>query len=197
MKNSIIFIEGSRNVGKTFLIDSIDKDITKYKFPFAKYYNECFSYMSKIQNKIMKHEDINKRAELFYLTIGYDITILDLFKQGIIKEDLIVDRGILSDIIFGIQSGRVSLPEAIEAWFWILDTYGEFFEIIYIKAKHVEDNRNKDVWDIYNQTETNNLYEEFMEIGEVYVNYFTNNFDEDSVINFNKLITSIINEKDQ
>lgn len=197
MSKKLIIIEGSRNVGKTFLIDNIKMPITKYKFPFAKYFNECFVPTIQVHKRIKDINNLNQQPELFFLTLGYDITILDLLKQGIIKEDLIVDRGILSDIVFGIQSNRISLPEALEAWYWILDTYGEFFEVIYIKAQPNEDKRNKDMWDIYNQAETNEIYSMFMEITEMYYNYFTNDFTENSVIKFNDLITSIINEKDQ
>jgi hypothetical protein len=153
----VIMIEGPRNVGKTFLIKSLGNKIPTYKFPFAKYFNESFSKVNT--------DEPNSIKELFYLTLGYDITILDLAKQGLLKEDLIVDRGILSNIIYGIQSGRISEDEGFEAWKWLNTEYKDYFSVIYIDVPdemQSADNRNKDMWQMYDNTKTRKIYEDFI-----------------------------------
>lgn len=176
----IKFIEGARNVGKTFLINSLN-NIQVYKFPFAKYFNDSYSL-----NK--DPLSVNSNPELFFLTLGYDITILDLCKQGIIKDDIIVDRGILSDIIFGIQSGRITMQTGIDAWNWLFKEYGEYFEIIYIHADIKKDERGKDMWTIYSQSDTDKIYNEFVNTCNINMKYYKNNFDNISVDNFSNFI---------
>jgi len=182
-----IQIEGARFTGKTYLIDKLTNGFQTYKFPFAKYFNESFAKDISIINK----KELNSKKELYYLTLGYDITILDLAKNGLISQDLIVDRGILSNIIFGIQSGRISISEGIQAWEWLCTEYGDIFEVVYVKAKLNDDKRNKDMWDIYDQAETMSLYETFIRSVNTNIHIFENNFDIDSVNRFNTLIDDI------
>lgn len=184
-------IEGARNVGKTHLINSLTAKIPTYKFPFAKFYNECF-----VQNYNDTPENINSKKELFYLTLGYDITILDLAKQGLLKENIIVDRGILTNLVFGIQSGRITEKEAKIAWEYLLFEYSGFFEVVYIKSDNKEDTRNKDMWSLYNKEETEKLYRIFltdMKISDLDPIIIKNNFDDDSIKNFNASINMINN----
>lgn len=184
----IIIIEGSRNVGKTFLIDKVKDIVSIYKFPFVKYFNESFT--NNIPDNIK--QQFNDKRELFFLTLGYDITILDLMKKGLIKHDLIVDRGILSDIVFGLQSKRITENDAINAWKWLMNEYGQFFEIVYITSNNKEDNRNKDAWCHYNNTENVKLSIDFLKN----VNYepciINNSFNNKSVENFRKCIIDLI-----
>lgn len=189
----IIFIEGARNIGKTYLIDKLTKGILSYKFPFAKYFNESFTKDISDTNK----KELNSKRELYYLTLGYDITILDLAKNGLISQDLIVDRGMLSNIIFGIQSGRISITEGMQAWEWLCTEYGDIFEIVYIKTKLNDDKRNKDMWDIYDQAETMSLYETFIEAANTHIYTFENKFDINSVDRFNTLIDDIFYESEE
>lgn len=187
-KAKLIMVEGARNCGKTHLILNLQNGTRTYKFPFAKYYNECFAGPITREDK----SSFNGKKQLFYLTLGYDITILDLYKQGIITEPLIVDRGILSDIIFGMQSGRICMDEAVESWEWLHKEYGEFFEILFIEAEIRKDERNKDMWELYSASETISIYQEFMERVSMRVTPVVNNFDEDSVVNFRKTIENLL-----
>ena len=181
-------IEGARNVGKTYLIDKLTQGIKTYKFPFAKYFNECFT---KDFNEDIKKK-ANSKTELYFLTLGYDITILDLFKNGLISENLIADRGILSNIIFGIQSGRIPMEEGVKAWKWLCKEYGDIFQIVYVTTELNEDRRDKDMWDIYNQAETMDLYNKFIEMSSNTVVFeFINTFDDISVKGFNDTISNI------
>lgn len=193
--NKIIMIEGARNVGKTYLINSLENAQT-YKFPFSKYFNE--SYTDGLPDSAKMN--CNGEESLFYLTIGYDITILDLAKKGLLKTDLIVDRGILSDIIFAIQAGRIDYYNAIKAWNWLYTEYEDVFKIYYITTDLNTDNRNKDAWNIYDQKETMDLYNNFIEIGNRDFRYdihvFKNNFDDVSVTKFRNDIDLILNGMD-
>jgi len=182
----LIQIEGARCTGKTYLLNSLNLGVQTYKFPFAKYFNESFA---KYQNQHIKVE-MNSKKELYYLTLGYDITILDLMKQGIITQDLIVDRGILSNIVFGVQSGRITLEEGLRAWGWLCEEYGEFFEIVYIHTEFLKDERGKDMWDIYDRQKTTDLYQIFIQ--DTTIPSFQNKFDADSVIRFNECINNLL-----
>lgn len=168
----IFFIEGARNVGKTYLIDKLNKPV--YKFPFKDVYTEYSS---------MSDSHINSNKELFYLNLGYDITLLDLVKNGQIKHDIIVDRGILSDIIFGIQSGRITKELGIKWWNYLC-MYEDYFETIYIYSKFEEDNRNKDMWEFYESEKTHQLYLEFMDEIDYEPIIFKNNKNKKSVNKF-------------
>lgn len=188
----ILMIEGARFVGKSYLVDNLNLGVQTYKFPFAKYFNDSFA---KARAQEIKN-DLNSKKELYYLTLGYDITILDLMKQGIITQDLIVDRGILSNIVFGIQSGRITKEEGQDAWDWLCTEYGEFFEIVYIHTEFKKDDRNKDMWgDIYEQQKTTDLYQQF--IMNTTIPSFENKFDAHSVERFNWCINRILFEPDE
>ncbi len=192
--NKLIFVDGNRNVGKTFLIDSL-KNITKYKFPFATYFNESYLPIMQGYDDELTMLDVNSDRELFYLTLGYDITILDLFKKGIIKQNMIVDRGILSDIVFALQSNRISMEEAIGAWNWLNKEYSEYFEIVNIIAETKQDNRDKDAWTIYNAETTKKLTNDFLILSGMKTYTFVNNFNEESVDKFIKVIHEKLNIK--
>jgi len=191
--NKVIFIEGARNVGKTYLIGNLKSDIQTYKFPFAKYFKESFSKVHRDEAM----EEVNSKKELYYLTLGYDITILDLFKKGLISENLIVDRGFLSNLVFGVQSGRITVEEGIAAWSWLCKEYEDCFEVVYVCAQPNNDGRNKDAWDIYGQKETMDLYTEFMDTSHSNVMTFENKFDARSVYRFNSVIDNIFYEHEE
>lgn len=179
--------EGIRNTGKTYLVDNLNVGVKTYKFPFAKYFKESFA--KGCPDNMLK--EWNSQRELYFLTLGYDITILDLMKQGIITEDLIVDRGILSNIVYGIQSGRIEQHDAKLAWDWLCKEYGEFFEVVYIHTEFKKDERNKDMWgDIYEQQKSSDLYQQF--IMNTTILSFQNKFDAHSVIRFNNCISRIL-----
>lgn len=186
--NKIIIIEGARNVGKTYLIEKLGDVLPTYKFPFAKYFNESFTTDIDTDSK----QALNGERELFFLTLGYDITIFDLAKKGLLRSDIIVDRGILSDIIFGIQSGRINEQTAIDAWNWLIQEYDDVFEIVYINAIYKEDDRNKDAWDHYNKDETIKLTIDFLDKVNYDVHMINNKFNISSVNNFRNGIIDLI-----
>ena len=172
MVNKILFVDGARNVGKTYLISNIDK--TNYKFPF---------------NDIIIDLAIDKNdSKLFYLTFGYNITLLDMVKKGIIN-NIVVDRGILSDIVFGLQSGRITMDEAIRFWNIINSKYGDYFNIINIKAEYTKDTRSKDNW-VYNAIQTEHITNTFLKNVNHNVLHFFNHKQKTCVDRFKIVVNS-------
>lgn len=167
----VICIEGARNVGKSYLINQLN--LITYKFPFA-----------KIANQININ---NTNDQLHYLSLGADIAFLELNKNT--NDKKIIDRNFLSSLVFGVQSRRISFETAVKQGKFIKENYN--FKIIYIEAYYKEDNRNKDNYTIYNQTETIELYKRLINKIKLDIIYFHNNFDEDSVLKFISLINNI------
>lgn len=180
----IIIIEGSRNVGKSFLIDSIKHHFGLYKVPFKPWFDYVLD--GKIQN--------NGDKSLFYMPLGGEITTLDLYSKGLLNKNLILDRFFLSNVVYGIQSGRIEKEEAYKNARYILDTYKDIIKVIYIEADFKEDNRNKDDWNLYDKETSNQLYKQvFGDLGVEYIT-FKNNFDKQSVIDFYNLTYGIYKE---
>jgi hypothetical protein len=184
--NKIIFVEGARNVGKTFLLDKLDNDYIIYKFPFSQYFNELHTY-----NINEEKQKLNSDPKLFFLTLGYDITILDLASKGLLKQDLFVDRGIISDLVFGIQAGRINKEFAIVVLKWIIENYGDVFKILYITADNKTDERAKDDWNHYDKSLSNEIFFNLIKDINVFPYYFNNDFNNESIIRFKKCVSNI------
>lgn len=163
----VIFIDGARNSGKTHLISNINSDVDKYKFPFNEHYENL-----KLSND----------KSLFLLNLGYNLTLLDL-----IKNKTVVDRGILSDVVFGIMSNRITFEEGEYFLNYISNKFD--FKIVYIIADNRVDNRDKDKW-VYDKY----LYDEYsLKLIEKLKNVtiFKNEFNKDSVFKFNIIINAL------
>lgn len=170
----IIICEGCRNVGKSFLINTIKDLYLTYKYPFNEWFINV--YDNDMTNNINK--------EIFYLIFGQDSCLFDMYNKGLIKDQLVLDRGFLSNIVFGIQSKRITLEEAIKNLKWQLEKWPELFKIVYITSKNTEDLRDKDKWSIYNSEETDKIYRHlFKELNIEPIEFF-NNKDKESEIKF-------------
>lgn len=180
--SKLIIIEGPRNVGKTYLISKIDKP-EKYKFMFSDYFTNSF-----IQDFNQTSLECNDKKELHYFLLGTDISFLNLIQEKVIEKDLIVDRGFISTLVFGIQAGRITYEQALNQGSYILDRYGKNFKVIYLQAAMKKDIREKDIWDFYHQNETHRLYTKLMTDLEIDFIPLFNNFDDQSVHLFNSII---------
>lgn len=166
----VICVEGARNVGKSYLLSKLNEHI--YKFSFV---------------DIVKELNIlNNDERLHYLSLGADIAFIEHFKEHI--NNHIIDRNFLSSLVFAVQANRITLEEAIKQGKYIKDNFESNFKIIYITADYREDNRNKDEYDFYKQNETIELYEKLIKEIDLDIIRFHNNFDEQSVIEFLKLM---------
>jgi hypothetical protein len=184
--SKVIMVEGARVAGKSFLIKSLNMDNNIHKIPFAGYFNDCFVNDFPELSK----EEANKKTDIHYYSLAYDIIVLDLVKNGKINYDLIVDRSLLSSFVFGILANRVTMDQIKNQYEWINKTYGDHIEIIYVTGNMSEDTRNKDMWSLYNNKETHDMYQKIIKELNIPVTYITNNYDEKSVDAFNVLIRS-------
>lgn len=179
----VTIIEGPRNTGKTFLLSKTNRNV--YKFPFASYITESYSK----QSHDIPFNEMNKYPPIHYFSVGSDLAILELDKQNILS-DVYVDRNFLSSLVFGIQSGRITYDTALIEGQYIKSKYDNY-KIIYVNRElEIEDNRNKDDYDIYKYDETHALYHALIyDLGiDDKVEYFTNHFDDESIKTFLEII---------
>lgn len=170
----IIIVEGVRNCGKSFLINKIKDSYLTYKYPFTDWFN--FVYDNDMSNNINK--------EIFYLIFGQDTCLFDMYQKGLISNQLVLDRGFLSNVVFGIQSKRISIEEAIKNLKWQLEKWPDLFKIVYVSSEYIEDLRDKDIWSIYNSKETDTIYRMlFKELNIEPIEFF-NKMNKESEIEF-------------
>ena len=180
----IIAVEGIRNSGKSYLVNSVKDAFEVYKYPFIEW------------NHHIKEHGLNKdfNPEIFYLAFGHDTCIFDMRAKGLLDptKKLIQDRGFLSNAVFGIQSKRITKEEVIINLKWQLAKWPhDAFKIIYVEADRREDERNKDEWTIYDPMETDRLYRVLMhELNIPYIGFY-NNFDKKSELDFFEILRKI------
>lgn len=184
--NKVIMIEGARGAGKTYLINKLNMSNNVHKIPFANYFNECFINDFPEKTK----EEINEKTDLHYYSLAYDIIVLDLVKSNKINYDLIVDRSLLSSFVFGILANRVTLDQVKNQYEWIKNTYGNHIEIIYVQGNMSEDKRNKDMWNIYNNNKTHEMYLNIIKELNIPVTHIINKYDNESEELFKKVVSS-------
>lgn len=178
----IIIIEGSRTVGKTYLINSIEKHFKSYKYPFVDWFNTI--YDNDMSN--------NTNKEIFYLIFGQDTCLFDLYFKGLIEGPLILDRGFLSNAVFSIQSNRIQLNEVITNLKWQLNRWPNLFKIVYIESESIVDTRNKDNWSLYDNEKTKEIYQMLFKELNLEVTNFYNNKDKQSVTDFYNCIKNLV-----
>jgi len=192
-----IIIEGSRNVGKTHLLKSLDLPNNTYKFPFASYFNDCFK-----NDFEGDWTTVNGRPELSYFSLASDIAVLDFIKQGHITHDILLDRNFLSTLVFGILTTRITYEQALNQLQWIMNNYGDIINIICIRSNSSDkDSRDKDSWEVYNKEETDRLYNTLLyECDKCnHASFFANDYStqamsEDSLIKFKQKIMSLMTD---
>lgn len=196
----MIIVEGPRNTGKTYLINQYIKEfpnqLMTYKFPFFQFFKEL---------------EINTSAEAGNnFSYGKDLAFLSLAKANLLPKNLLLDRGFVSSIVFSKvfrkekEAKLVNFANSIITHFEDLD-----IDIVYItpdemsrlKAE-VPSSRDKDESEISKLTDemilpsTYHIWygwalELFKDKPNIRIHRFTNNFDEQSVIDFNKILNSI------
>lgn len=197
--NKIIQIEGARNCGKTFLTNKLIEEVGEefgevYKFPFVDFYDNLFMKMNNCLPNNPHKMDYNNKPELYYFTLGYDIMLLDLAKKGLLKGNIIVDRGWLSNIVFGVQSGRIDFETGIIVAKWLDKNYSDILVTLYVSGdSKIEDKtRNKDAWSIYQSDKSRTIYNNlFSEMKKSKIVRFENKFDEASIDKYIDIISEI------
>lgn len=176
----LIIVEGSRRSGKSYLI-SKQEELPVFKFDF----NSNFSTW-----------DFPKQSEnVHWFGLGKEIMLHELNTSGFLGK-MIVDRGILTNSVWGVFQKRVSIEQA-ESDLINFHRRG-FFDgvtIILVQGQWFEE-RKKDIWDEDDSRveEERSLFVRFSSLLKdlgVDLRVFNNNFDLESIERFKNEIKNI------
>lgn len=172
----IYLIEGARNSGKTFLVNSLETDLN-YKFDFTNW---------------VGHLDIvNKKKEIHQFSLAKEIMLHDLNRNGFI-EKIISDRGIFTVLTWAVLEGRVTEQECYSQ----LKNFVEKgllkdTNIIYVEGNNPEKRQEKDFWSDDVKYKEKDILEKFIKVYEMdfhgSVRFFENRFDSDSIKRFKNI----------
>lgn len=176
----LVIFEGARNSGKTHLAQKASEfnKVPLYKFEFVKWFNE------------LNLSDDSRESHLFAL--GKELQLLQANRDGILNP-IILDRGFLTVLVWGVLSKRIPFEEALDELNKIVHSgLLENCKVYYIHGENPnKSERNKDNWDFRDNTSDEKfLYEKLiLHILNVYPSFenfsihsFENKFDETSII---------------
>ena len=176
----LVIFEGARNSGKTYLAQRAAEynKIPLYKFEFVKWFND------------LSLADDSRESHLFAL--GKELQLLQANRDEILQP-IILDRGFLTVLVWGVLSKRIDFDEAIEQLDKIVSSnLLENCKVYYIHGDNPnKSDRNKDNWDFRDNTSDEKfLYEKFIShLLETYPSFanfsifsFENKFNETSII---------------
>ena len=177
----LIIFEGARNSGKTYLAGRAAdyNNLPLYKFEFVKWFND------------LNLSDNSRESHLFAL--GKEIQLLQANRDGVLSP-LILDRGFLTVLVWGVLSKRIEYDEAIQQLNSIIQSgLLRNCKVYYIHGENPDKSkRNKDNWDFRDNTSDEKyLYEKFIKhLLETYpgpfedfsIYTFENKFNETSII---------------
>lgn len=176
----ITIFEGARNSGKTYLAEKAAEhnSLPLYKFQFVEWFNR------------LNLPDNGRETHLFAL--GKEVQLLQVNRDGILPP-IILDRGFLTVLVWGVLSKRIFFEEAIEQLNQIIELgLLENCKIYYIHGDNPNKmDRNKDNWDFRDNTSDEKyLYEKFItyllnnhpNFEKFSIHSFENKFDETSII---------------
>jgi thymidylate kinase len=199
----IIFVEGPRTAGKTTLIENFFKqnqnpNVVYYKFYFAKYLEEFD----------IKRWDTG--AGVHYFSISNILTILELNKNILKDKILVFDRSIFSAYTWSILRKRMETDDLLNEFEKILksDLYSDCTLLFLRKNQHFDSkDRVKDYFDQFENYELelsifNNIIDKFNKYiidsskNNRYCE-FINKFDEESIDDFNTLLSNLTSIKNK
>ena len=177
----LIIFEGARNSGKTYLAGRAAdyNSLPLYKFEFVKWFND------------LNLSDDSRESHLFAL--GKELQLLQANRDGVLQS-IILDRGFLTVLVWGVLSKRIIFEEAIDELNQIISSgLLNNCKIYYIHGDNPnKSERNKDNWDFRDNTSDEKyLYEKFIKhLLETYpgpfedfsIYTFENKFNETSII---------------
>lgn len=201
----LLIIDGARDVGKSFLIDSLREpelpSMKFYKFNFVSFHN----YLMGLNGV---SEDERSKAIILGSGFGKDLQVMQLYKEKLLcDKTIIMDRGFLSSAVYATVYGRITEEEAknyllhIQERFYMEDPVPP---TLYVSAPCENPHKRgpKDKWDdIGDSTKLNQieLYEKFLNDADLQliaetVSFFYNQYDEKSVDDFSVMVGDILNE---
>ena len=174
----IKILEGNRRSGKSFLCHS-QKTYPLFKFDF----NECFSGLNFKKDS----------SDIHFLGLGKELMLHQLNRDGFLNGDFIVDRGIITNSVWGVFQKRISLEQAERELLWSINSgllvRSSFIGIIGVSPE----GRSKDIWDsedsrAQEEIDLFNHFYELMESNGIPIKRFVNNFNEESEKEFIEFI---------
>ena len=127
--------------------------------------------------------------------------LLQLNRDGFIKEDCIVDRGFLTVLSWGVLENRINEDEAFNQ-FDMLHSSGLLRDIVVIYIEGQNPNKRSEPKDQWDEIEKSNLeresyermlkYSESKDLGFNLIR-FVNNFNEESISELSKIIENVRN----
>jgi hypothetical protein len=177
---SLIVVEGARKSGKTFFVNS-QSWVPIFKFDFNNLYNS----LSLPATGDKTH----------HIGFGKELMVHQLNRDGFLNP-LIMDRGVITNSVWGILNNRVSKKSVIKELDYMVDQ--DLFkrsQFLYINGTSTEE-RSKDVWDNMDARipEEKGLFLEFIEHLSnkgVKINTIENNFDTESLSSFQTIIKNL------
>lgn len=189
-----ILVEGCKNCGKTYLIES--SGLESYKFPFIRYFD---TFLSKHPG-----DTGGGSSETYHFSTGHDVTILTMIKQNLVSADLLIDRSFLSNVVLGEMQERISEKEGFAYLSWLASQdLLNAAPMIYIDKHDESQGRDfkKDDWEDMSYITQKDLYEKYFDYLKRFFGYepvrIMNNFDEDSVNDFKFSVADILKNKKQ
>jgi hypothetical protein len=165
----ILFVEGPRACGKTYLIENFiadcqDPRIEYYKFYFANHI------------KLLGLQPLDKTPALHYFSLGNIMTILEMNLRPEYKDKIwIFDRAIISAYTWAVLRGRLTQERADTEYTTLLQS--ELYRncktiVIQVKGQTQDTSRKKDIFDGVHTTEEEcNLINHFILCGSPSLDY--------------------------
>lgn len=169
----LTIFEGPRNSGKTFLVNEYSKmtGIPVFKYDFSEWFVG------------LNLSDSSNETHLFAL--GKESMLHQLNRDGFLEKDFIVDRGMVTVLVWGILSKRITEEDA-KYQLELIAKMGLFKDcrIVHINGENPNiSKREKDFWD-FRDTESieADLMENFRDIlcnqpYNIETHFITNTFD--------------------
>lgn len=177
---SLFVIEGARKSGKTYFVSS-QNWIPVFKFDF----NGVYTSLNLPANGGKTH----------HIGLGKELMVQQLNRDGFLP-DLMMDRGIITNSVWGILNKRVTKKSVYEELDYMLDNNLFKNTFFFLITGTYSEKREKDVWDNMDEKipEEGLLFVEFtkylVERG-VNIQIIENKFDAESLSNFQTIIKNL------
>ena len=177
---SLFVVEGARKSGKSFLVNS-QNWLPIFKFDFNPMYTSL--------------ELFAKEGRPHHIGLGKELMIHQLNRDGFLQP-LIMDRGVLTNSVWGVLNDRVTEKSVINELDYMVDNdlfkKSQFF---YIDGTYTKE-RSKDVWDYMDEKipEERRLFDFFINhllAKGVKISIIENKFDIESLSNFQMIIKNL------
>lgn len=177
---SLFVVEGARKSGKTFFVNS-QTWIPVFKFDFNGLYTS-----------------LNLPAEgkkTHHIGLGKELMVQQLNRDGFLPH-LIMDRGVITNSVWGVLNKRVSLKSVYQEIDYMLEK--DLFKntIFFHISGTSEERRSKDVWDymderIPEEVALFNKFFSYISMAGVKTFEIENKFDAESLSNFQTIIKNL------